>query len=160
MKHLLLIRHAKAEPDSPHGDFERALSAKGIKQATELAGKLNQYNIIPNAIVCSPAMRTITTAQILAKELHLSEPHTDPAIYEASEHTLLKVINLFPDEHDFMALIGHNPGISYLLLGLSGEIRDVPPCTAILVTFEVDSWQSVSPGSGSIAYYTSPKEAN
>lgn len=158
MKKLLLVRHATAKPESAQGDFGRALSNKGIKEATELAQKLKNNGIIPQLIVASSAQRTQATAGIVTDVLQLSKPQLNAAIYEASEQTLLKAINEFADVNDFTAMVGHNPGISYLLFTLTGEIRDVPPATAILVTFEVNEWHAVSSNSGTIVYYTSPDQ--
>jgi len=157
MKKLLLIRHATAQPESAQGDFGRALSNKGIKEATELAQKLKNNGIIPQLVIASSALRTQTTAGIITDVLQLPKPQLTAAIYEASEQTLLKAINAFADVNDFAALVGHNPGISYLLFTLTGEIRDVPPGTAILITFDVSEWNAVSGNSGTIAYYTSPE---
>jgi len=158
MKKLLLVRHATAQPESANGDFDRALSNKGIKEATELAQKLKNNGIIPQLIIASSALRTQTTGGIITDVLQLPKPQLNAAIYEASEQTLLEVINAFADVNDFTALVGHNPGISYLLFTLTGQIRDVPPATAILVTFAVSEWNAVSSNSGTIIYYTSPDQ--
>lgn len=156
MKKLLLVRHANAQRESAQGDFGRALSNKGIKEATELAQKLTNNGIIPQLIVASSAQRAQATAGIVTDALQLPKPQLNAAIYEAGEQTLLKAINEFADVNDFIAMVGHNPGISYLLFTLTGEIRDVPPATAILITFEVNEWSAVSSNSGTIIYYTSP----
>ncbi len=156
MKKLLLVRHATAQPESENGDFGRALSNKGIREATELAQKLKNDNLIPQLVVASSALRTQTTAGIITNVLQLPKPQLNAAIYEASEQTLLKAINAFADVNDFTAMVGHNPGISYLLFTLTGEIRDVPPATAILITFDVNEWNAVSSNSGTIVYYTAP----
>ncbi len=158
MKKLLLVRHATAQPESAQGDFGRALSNKGVKEATELAQKLKNNGIIPQLVVASSAQRTQTTAGIITDVLQLPKPQLNTAIYEASEQTLLEAINAFADVNDFTAMVGHNPGISYLLFTLTGEIQDVPPATAILVTFDVSGWSAVSSNSGTIIYYTSPEQ--
>ena len=161
MKKLLLIRHAEAEGYADKGDFARSLSAKGKTDAAHLAQKLQSQNLIPHLVISSPALRTITTALTITEQLGLSTPQTNPSVYEASERTLLKTINHFTNSVDFIAMVGHNPGISYLLLNLTGKVRDVPPCTAIIVVFEdADSWQEISHESGVITYYTTPPYTN
>jgi phosphohistidine phosphatase len=155
MKRLMLIRHAEAEGHSDKGDFERALSVLGKREAAQLAKKLQTQTSIPELFICSPALRTVTTAGILTSHFQLSPAQTNAAIYEASEKTLLNVINYFPNNTDYVAMVGHNPGISYLLLNLTGEVRDIPTCTAVTVTFEdAETWQEVSHNTGVITYYT------
>lgn len=157
MKKLLLIRHAEAEGFAEQGDFYRLLSAKGTADATRLANKLEADGLIPDEIICSQALRTTTTAGIIASQLRLAPARQSQAIYEASEKTLLTFINHINDNINFAALVGHNPGIAYLLLNLTGKVREVPPCTAITVVFEdADSWQDVTHDSGVIIYYSAP----
>lgn len=157
MKKLLLIRHAEAESFAEQGDFYRPLSAKGIADATRLAQKLDADGLIPDEIISSQAVRTTTTANIIAGQLRLPAARLSRTIYEASEKILLNTINHFNDTIAFAALVGHNPGIAYLLLSLTGKLREVPPCTAIVVVFEdADSWQEVSHETGVITYYTAP----
>jgi len=161
MKKLLLIRHAEAEGYADKGDYYRPLSQRGEKDVAALAQKLKEEGLLPGQIISSPALRTYTTAYVLTRELGISAPQTIPAIYEASETSLLKTINHFSDGADFIGMVGHNPGIAYLLLNLTGKVRDVPPCTAIVVVFEeADSWQEVSHETGVITYYTSPLYIN
>lgn len=155
MKKLLLIRHAEAEGVAEQGDFYRPLSAKGTADATRLAQKLEADGLIPDDMISSQALRTATTANIIASQLRLPPARLSRTIYEATERTLLQTINHISDTVTFAALVGHNPGIAYLLLNLTGKIRDVPPCTAIVVVFEdADSWQEVGHDSGVITYYT------
>jgi phosphohistidine phosphatase len=161
MKKLLLIRHAEAEGCAKQGDYYRPLSFNGEKDVRALATKLKNENLLPEQIICSPALRTISTAYILTREWSMSAPQHNQAVYEASEKTLLNVINYFPNSVDFMALVGHNPGIAYLLLNLTGKVREVTSCTAIMVVFEdADSWQEVSHETGVITYYTTPQHTN
>lgn len=157
MKKLLLVRHAKAVDHAENGDFNRPLSTKGQRQPAVLAQSLQEAGFIPQQIVSSPALRTQTTAQMIADSLKLPTPEYNKAIYEASEQTLLQTVNNFGNHLDFVAMVGHNPGIAYLLYNLTGEIRDVPPCTGIIITFNVDDWQLISQDTGTISYYHSPK---
>src|SRR6185312_13320042 len=125
MKKLLLIRHAKAEKDTTVKDIDRPLKYIGIQDAGCMADRLKDNSIIPQYIITSPALRTKTTAEIFADQLSLPEPIIDRSIYEASQQTLLGVINKLPNKYDFIALVGHNPGIAYILHYLTGQIKDV-----------------------------------
>jgi phosphohistidine phosphatase len=157
MKKLLLIRHAKATHESGYVDFERPLKQSGMQDALFMANVLKNQSIIPEIIVTSPALRTLTTAQIFTEHLKLPAANTDQKIYEASDRTLVNVINNLPDEHNYIGLVGHNPGISQLLYYLTGQIRDVPTCAIALISFDHDDWSSIGHEDGHLTYYDSPK---
>jgi phosphohistidine phosphatase len=158
MKKLLLIRHAKAEKDTSVKDFDRPLKYIGMQDAGFMADRIKDHSLIPQLIITSSALRTKTTAEIFTDHLGLPQPQTNKTIYEASEKTLLKVINGLPDEHNFIALVGHNPAIAQILYYLTGEVREVHTCTVALIDFDIDDWTSVSKNLGKLAYYSSPKE--
>lgn len=158
MKNLLLIRHAKAEQESSFADFERPLKPRGIDDAMMMARRLKSKEIIPQTIVSSPALRTLATAEVFSHQLSIPGAiKTDKAIYEASDATLLNIITSLPDEYEFVALVGHNPGISQILHYLSGKYKDVPTCTIALLKFEADSWQEISRDTGDLMLYDEPK---
>ena len=123
-----------------------------------MAERLKEKSIIPQLIVSSPALRTKTTAEIFSDHFLLPDPQLNKSIYEASQQTLLHIVNQFPNEQDFIALVGHNPGISQILYYLTGEAREVHTATTALVNFETDDWASISVDSGQLVYYSSPKE--
>jgi phosphohistidine phosphatase len=158
MKKLLLIRHAKAGSHNI-SDFERPLTDKGLNDAALMAGKLKTAELIPEYVLTSPALRTKTTADIFIKTLDIPHKGKDKAIYEANTHTLLNVINHLPDDYSFVALVGHNPGISQILYELTGEIRDMPPAATALIGFDFDEWEMVHSDTGKLAWYDSPKGA-
>jgi phosphohistidine phosphatase len=157
MKKLLLIRHAKATHESGYADFDRPLKQSGMQDALLMADIIKDRSIVPEYIMSSPALRTLTTAQIFAEHLHLPPSGTDPKIYEASEYALVNVINNLPNEYDYIGLVGHNPGISQLLYYLTGQLRDVPTCAVALISFDNDDWHSISSEDGHLSFYDSPK---
>lgn len=157
MKKLLLIRHAKAEQGTSYADFERPLKTRGIDDATMMAGRLKSRGIVPQMVLSSPALRALSTAEVFSHQLATGEIKTNRAIYEASDAALLNIINDLPDEHELVALVGHNPGISQILQYLSGEYRDVPTCTIALLKFNIDAWKEISGSSGKLILYEEPK---
>jgi phosphohistidine phosphatase len=158
MKKLLLIRHAKAEKEITARDFDRPLKYPGIQDARFMADRLKEKSLVPQYIVTSPALRTRTTAEIFAETLKLPNPTAEKAIYEATLQAWLKVINKLPEEYDFIAIVGHNPGISDILYYLTGTSREVHTTTVALIEFETDDWATISEDSGKLTYYSSPKE--
>ncbi len=161
MKKLMLVRHAKSDWDNILlSDFDRTLNPRGVQSAPEMAKRLLKKDIIPQYILSSPAVRAKTTAKIFAETLKLAEPAYNQSIYEASYSTLRTIINGLPDAYNFVALFGHNPGLSQLLYNLTGEVYDMPTCSVAIISFEFDSWEMVTKDTGTLAYYDYPKNDN
>lgn len=156
MKTLLLIRHANALHESVKGDFDRHLSAKGLDEAKQMAATVQESGHAPQLIITSGAARALTTATIFADTMNLAKPQINDKIYEGSDQRLLKIINEFPDEVNNIALVGHNPDISNLLVLLTGQHRDVPTCTVASITFEFDEWAAISANTGDLNWYATP----
>ena len=158
MKKLLLVRHAKAVHDDSYSDFERPLKHSGMRDATIMAERIESAGAIPQILITSPSLRTLATANILSEHLSLHKPTEDPRIYDASQQSLLYVIKEFPDNQNFIGLVGHNPGIAQLVHYFAGEIREVSPGAAVLIRFEFDSWKELTYDSGHLEWFSSPKE--
>jgi len=156
MKRLLLIRHAKAEKDTAGKDIDRPLKYIGMQDAAFMAARLKEQELIPQLIITSPALRTKTTAEIFTDHFALPNPEINKDIYEASQKTLLQVINQLPAQYDFIALVGHNPGIALILDYLTGEAKEVHTSTTALVDFEIDDWASISKDTGKLIYFSWP----
>ena len=161
-KDLFIIRHAKSDWSFDVSDFDRPLNARGFGDAPGMAERLATYTTRPQQLVSSPAKRALTTAQLFAGQLKIpiGAIQTDPRIYEAQTHTLLKVINEWDDQYDGVAIIGHNPGLSLLANYLTGnQVYNLPTCGIVHLRFsDVDSWSAVSGGLGSQLWMTYPKE--
>jgi phosphohistidine phosphatase len=161
MKRLMIVRHAKSDWGDPDlSDFDRPLNSRGKQAAPEMAERLLKKSIIPQYLLSSPALRAKTTAGIFAHTLSLAGPAFNSSIYDASYTTLLKIVNGLPDAYQFVALFGHNPGMSDLLDKLSGENYDMPTCAVAIMDFELDEWKMISTGTGVLVYYDYPKNGD
>ncbi|MDO3626162.1 histidine phosphatase family protein [Mucilaginibacter sp. BT774] len=158
MKKILLIRHAKAVHDDSYSDFERPLKHSGMRDTTIMAERIESAGAVPQILISSPSLRTLATANILSEHLSLHKPSEDSRIYDASQQSLLSVISEFPENQNFVGLVGHNPGIAQLVHYFTGQIREVPPGAAVLIRFEFDSWRELTYDSGHLEWFSSPKE--
>jgi len=158
MKQLLLIRHAKATHESGYVDFERPLKPSGILDAETIAARLREHHVVPKLLIASPALRTLTTANIFTQHLSLPQAQTNKNIYEAELYALIDVVTELPDEYMFVGIVGHNPGLSQLLYYFTHDVRDMNTCAAVLIAFDATKWGDIRSNSGSVAYYTSPNE--
>ena len=163
-KKLLLVRHAKSDWNNLNlADFDRPLNERGQKNAPEMAKRLMKNGIIPELLVSSPALRALTTAELFAQELQYerSEIVRVPGIYEARTATLLGIINNFDNRYNFVALFGHNPGISHLAGYLSdANFHEMPTCGMVLIKFPFDDWGLVSADTGEVKLYDYPKKGH
>lgn len=159
-KKLLLVRHAKSDwNDSSLSDFERYLNPRGERDAPEMAKRLLQKGLIPQKIVSSTAVRALSTARIFADIMSIN-PHDileEPKIYEAAPHVILSVINSLSNEHDYIAIFGHNPGISTVGTYLCSSGLSMPTCGMAMINFPFDDWKLVSAGTGNLEFYDYPK---
>ncbi len=157
MKTLVIIRHAKATHETGYIDFERPLTSKGVHDAAMMAGRLKESNHVPQMLVSSPALRTISTANIFSQHLDLQAAEEIKGIYEADVDDLIDVVTLLPDELDDIGLVGHNPGLGQLLYYYTGAAHDVPTCAVAVIEFDTDVWAAVNSNSGRLVYYDYPK---
>ncbi len=147
MKNLLLIRHAHAlSSQQGQNDFSRDLSPRGEREAQACGKALVDRSPKPSLIICSPAIRTLSTARILAGilKLPLNAVKTASTLYLGNPHDLKKVIMHFPDTVSCAVLVGHNPGISDLACELSNSNQpDLATGGISTIAVDTDSWSQV-----------------
>ena len=160
MRTLYLLRHAKSSwKDLTVPDFDRPLKDRGRKAAKRIGKYLAAEKLNNPLVVCSPAMRTRETAEIVLKHAHLPvEVRYEERIYEASLRDLVQVVSEIPDDKDVAILIGHNPGFEELLAYFTGEGRRMATCALGKIKFEVESWKDIKEEQGTLAWFVTPKE--
>jgi phosphohistidine phosphatase len=121
MMDLILWRHAEAE-DAAAGqsDLERALTAKGQKQARRM-GQWFASQLPDNCrVLSSPALRTLQTAEGLGRKFKIHPdlaPGADPA-------DVLKAAN-WPGAKETVMVVGHQPTLGQAAaLLMTGEDQD------------------------------------
>src|ERR1700757_3277407 len=114
---LLLMRHAKSDYPPGAVDHERPLAPRGIREA-KLAGEWLQSSVpAVDAVLCSTATRTRETLS----RTGLDAPVTfADRLYDAVPGTVIDVINGVGDDVATLLVIGHEPAMSNVALGLAG----------------------------------------
>lgn len=146
MKTLFLIRHAKSSKDDPTvADRDRPLADRGLKDAPKMGKRLSKRDVKPDLLVSSPALRALTTAELIADEVGYARSHiaVDDRLYESSADGLLAVIRGLDTKFDRVALFGHNPEFTDLAHRLSSEIVDMPTCGVGEFRFDTKKWSDV-----------------
>lgn len=154
MKTLFLLRHAKAESDSPDGsDFGRPLSERGRVDAKRMGEEMRRLGLGFDLVLASPARRVVETVEYVGELTSAFEPR----IYEASDRQLLDLIRSTDDGVERLLMVGHNPGFEQIAAELAGNgIAGFP--TAALAEIELSEWQEADRGTGRLIRFVTPNE--
>jgi phosphohistidine phosphatase len=158
---LTLLRHAKSSwNNNDLEDFHRPLNNRGLKVAPVMGQRFADKKCKLDAIISSPALRAITTAQIIAQKngfiVEQISPNID--IYEATLDVLMNLIHQVNDQLGSIMLVGHNPGFTELVNYLGNvSIDNMPTCSMAQIEFDVGSWQEISEHSGKLISFDYPK---
>ncbi len=157
---LIIVRHAKsAWSDADLSDFDRPLNKRGEADAPFMAQRYCETEERPHKIVSSSALRCKTTAGYYADALGIpsSEIELKPEIYEAPLSRLIEVVNGLDDAWQTVLLFGHNPGMSYLIDYLSGEMVQMPTNGVACIELDIEQWKHAGNGCGTLVYNDYPK---
>jgi len=162
MKTLCLARHAKAQHDASLSDAKRALTERGCNDAVRMGQRLRRQGCALDLILTSPALRTRTTAQLLAKEIHYdgNSIGVEKKLYDAGVADIVRIVRGANDRVQTLMLVGHNPGMHEVIEYLTGQkISRFPPAGICIISLSADSWDAIDPASGSIVWLSAPREA-
>ncbi len=151
---LTLLRHGQAQPiDSCPEDFERSLTRRGIKEATEMGARLVHRNLIPDLVLVSPAERTWATAAIIAGACELDGKQVQCAreLYLATAQTTWRLLVRRDWAVGHVLVCGHNPGLSQVAsrLGPTPQTRELPTGGLATALWHHGAWTSIEPETAS-----------
>ncbi|WP_194097942.1 SixA phosphatase family protein [Marivivens aquimaris] len=157
-KRLILIRHAKSDwGDLNQPDKERNLNERGCRQAPLVGRWLRKNGYVPDVVLCSAAVRTRETLDLLALETTVIY---EDALYLATPDVMFR--ELSTHDEACVALIGHNPGIGELAYALAAEpaahpkFHAYPTLATTVLDFEQDSWRDIE--KGKVTDFVIPKD--
>ena len=172
----MLLRHAKSDWPDGVPDHERPLAARGRNDAPVMGRWLRAEGYGPDHVVCSTAVRTRQTWELVQPELDTA-PSTvfEPRAYAASVQQLAEVVGGAPDAARTLLLIGHNPGIEEFALTLADTGADADsveggrtdaldrmrgkfPTAAIAVFEWSGGWDQLFPGVARLARFVTPRD--
>ena len=118
---LILWRHAEAlDAEDGSEDFDRALTARGERQAARMAHWLNQHLPATTRVLVSPARRTQQTAAALERKFKTVE-----AVGPGATASGLLAAARWPDAKEPVLVVGHQPTLglvaAYLLAGVAQD---------------------------------------
>jgi phosphohistidine phosphatase len=156
-RRLVIVRHAKSAWPDGVPDARRPLSARGRRDAPAVGRWLRERIGHVGAVVCSPAVRTRQTWELVAAMLGGAPvPVFDQRIYAATAEELLALVRELPDDAEPAILVGHNPGVADLVALLTGESPRMRT-SAIAVLDLAGSWVDAIPGGAALVAHATPR---
>lgn len=165
-RRLLVVRHAKSAWPAGVPDRVRPLGPRGLRDAPRMGQRIREMVGTLDVVVISPTSRTGQTWELLNESLgHTGPVVTDPRIYDAWGANMLDVVRELPDEARTALILGHEPGVSELVLTLADagprrlldEVATKFPTCAVAVLETQFEWAQVEPGCATLESFTSPK---
>jgi len=146
MKFLYLVRHAKSSRDDPDlPDTARPLNDRGLRDAARMGDRLAKQDVKPDILLCSPAVRALATAKIIAERLDYKaeEIVVDERLYAATPDRMLEVVRGLGEKPKCVMLVGHNPEVAALAHRWSDTISAMPTCAVAEFAFDAKSWSNI-----------------
>jgi len=146
MKTLFLVRHAKSSRGDPSlPDRDRPLDDRGKQDAPKMGKRLAKRDVKPDLLLSSPALRALTTAQLIAEQVGYkgNDIVVDDRLYASNADDLLAVIRALDKKLNCVMLFGHNPEFTDLAGWLSSEIIDMPTSAVVEFNFDTKAWSDV-----------------
>jgi phosphohistidine phosphatase len=162
VKHLWILRHAKAASQGTDGDdHSRPLTGRGRRQTAQVAAcmadKVASGEPVPELVLSSSATRAKMTAEPVHAALGDGVPlDIERALYGADPDDIVNRLRLVADDTDAVMVVGHNPTFHELALLLVAEddegrarLEEGFPTAALAhVVLDVTAWAEVAAGCG------------
>ncbi|GAA4013528.1 histidine phosphatase family protein [Hymenobacter fastidiosus] len=161
MKTLYLMRHAKSSWDFDDlSDQERPLNNRGRDDAPYMGQALAKRDIHLDLLVSSPAVRTLSTASLVAREIDYPHDRIEviEGIYQAEVRDLLTIVRAFPDTAGSVLLVGHNNTLSDFVNLLSpNQLPELPTAAIVCLKFAIEHWADLDRANAEFYFYDYPK---
>lgn len=163
MKILALVRHAKAEqPEAEQTDFDRNLTSRGKRNAAEMASIVKSNGFTPELLITSPAKRALKTASLFADEFAIEKKKILKKDFLYGSFGIPEIKELLhaeANDRDTVFIFGHNPVLSWLSATLSRSFsQGLPTSGVVIIEFDTDSWDKISPSNSKVLLYKYPSE--
>ena len=165
---LLLLRHAKSDYPPGVPDHNRPLAPRGIREAALAGDWLRAHAPAVDAVLCSTATRTRETLE--RTRIDAPVEFVD-RLYESTPGTVIDEINRVASRFDgdvsTLLVVGHEPTMSALSLGLATEegsndaaaerIMAKYPTSAIAVLRTAQSWDRLALNGAALVDFHVPR---
>lgn len=173
MKRLILLRHAKAVGQiAGLDDRDRTLADRGRSDAIRVGQYLREENSVPELILCSTAMRTRETLDLVVSQLgSVPTVRLMSELYLARWLSIINLIRQVREAADVLLVIAHNPGLEDCARKLArppGDTKgrklqqalqaEFPPAALAVFDFDIGNWSAIERGEGELEMFARPKD--
>jgi len=161
---LLLLRHAKSDYPPGVADHERPLAPRGEREAKLAGDWLRAHAPAVDAVLCSTATRTRET---LARTRIDAPVNYVDRLYDATPGAVIEEINRVEADVETLLVIGHEPTMSSLALGLAAaedsnntaaeRISTKFPTSAIAVLRTSEPWDQLTLSGAALVGFHVPR---
>lgn len=158
MRYIWIVRHGKSalgEPGQP--DHDRPLNPRGERDGANMCTWFGAEQRAPQWIWTSTATRAMSTARFVADGAGAILTEV-PELYLASPEAILDCLRATPDDVTSVALVAHNPGLTYTVnqLGSNGVTENLVTFGTALFATE-DAWPDLQFGRNHFISLTEPR---
>lgn len=168
VRRLVLLRHAKAEPGGGSiDDVLRPLALNGRRQAVRVGGALRETGLVPERVLCSSALRTRQTWELLSAHLGDVDPDVvvSDDLYAADVTDVLDLVRSTDSRVRTLLVVGHEPTMAATASHLAdpssdggalAQVRVGVPTATYSVLESATTWESWVPRGALLTYVGRP----
>jgi phosphohistidine phosphatase len=168
VRRLVLLRHATAEPGGGSiDDVLRPLALNGRRQAVRVGGALRETGLVPERVLCSSALRTRQTWELLAAHLGDVDPDVvvSDDLYAADVTDVLDLVRSTDSRVRTLLVVGHEPTMAATASHLAdpasdggalAQVRVGVPTATYSVLESATAWDSWVPRGALLTYVGRP----
>jgi phosphohistidine phosphatase len=161
---LLLLRHAKSDYPDGVADHDRPLAPRGVREARLAGDWLRAHAPAVDAVLCSTAARARET--LARTRIDTPVDYVD-RLYDATPDAVIEEINGVAPSVGTLLVIGHEPTLSQVALGLATADGSNPtavegistkfPTSAIAVLRTGEPWDQLTLGGAALVTFHVPR---
>ena len=145
MKKLIIVRHCKSSwSDMRLSDFDRPLNNRGMNDGDLMSGKLLENLSSVDLLLSSSSNRTVLTSKFFIDKININKIKYEDELYHADYKTIINKLKKVDNIINKLMVIGHNPGLTYLVNYFSNiRLYNLPNTGIVIFDFFIDNWKEI-----------------
>ena len=145
MKKLIIVRHCKSSwSDMSLSDFDRPLNNRGKNDGDLMSGKLLEKLSLVDLLLSSSSNRTVLTSKFFIDKININKIKYEDELYHADYKTIINKLKKVDKIINKLMVIGHNPGLTYLVNYFSNiRLHNLPTTGIVIFDFFIDNWKEI-----------------
>jgi phosphohistidine phosphatase len=160
MKTVLLLRHGKSKRGPEYDtDFERPLAKRGKRDAKRMGAFLVEQDLVPDLILCSPAVRARDTAERCAEAAGCPDVvRFERSLYGGGEEAYLSLLWALEDTVSRVMCVGHNPDLEVVVEELGQRYARLPTAALARIDADAERWADLFEVARRLVWVQYPRE--